>query len=91
VNLKHEPRGRSTQSALVSHSSPPRSQLEGRAGTSQTSVETRCGRVEQIARAMVAMAKHHPAASATYHYPEMLALIAAGRIATGSASRERPH
>jgi uncharacterized protein YbjT (DUF2867 family) len=33
-------------------------------------------RVEQIAKAMVASAKHNPAASATYHYPEMMALIA---------------
>jgi uncharacterized protein YbjT (DUF2867 family) len=33
-------------------------------------------RVEQIAKAMVAAAKHHPAVSATYHYPEMMALIA---------------
>jgi uncharacterized protein YbjT (DUF2867 family) len=33
-------------------------------------------RVEQIAQAMIATAKHHPAASATYHYPEMMALIA---------------
>lgn len=32
-------------------------------------------RVEQIAKAMIATAKHHPAASATYHYTEMLALI----------------
>ncbi len=32
--------------------------------------------VEQIAKAMVATAKHHPATSATYHYPEMMALIA---------------
>ena len=32
--------------------------------------------VEQIAKAMIATAKHHPATSATYHYPEMLALIA---------------
>ena len=31
-------------------------------------------RVDQIAKAMVATAKHHPAASATYHYPEMMAL-----------------
>jgi len=31
--------------------------------------------VEQIAQAMLASAKHHPAASATYHYPEMMALI----------------
>ena len=36
-------------------------------------------RVEQIARAMLATAKHHPATSATYHYPEMLALIAGGQ------------
>jgi len=34
--------------------------------------------VEQIAKAMVAAAKHHPATSATYHYPEMMALIASG-------------
>jgi uncharacterized protein YbjT (DUF2867 family) len=33
-------------------------------------------RVEEIAKAMVATAKHHPATSATYHYPEMMALIA---------------
>jgi uncharacterized protein YbjT (DUF2867 family) len=32
--------------------------------------------VGQIAKAMVATAKHHPEASATYHYPEMMALIA---------------
>ena len=32
--------------------------------------------VEQIAKAMVATAKHHPATSATYHYPEMMGLIA---------------
>jgi uncharacterized protein YbjT (DUF2867 family) len=32
--------------------------------------------VEQIAKAMIETAKHHPATSATYHYPEMLALIA---------------
>ena len=32
-------------------------------------------RVEQIAKAMLATAKHHPAMSATYHYPEMMALI----------------
>jgi uncharacterized protein YbjT (DUF2867 family) len=36
-------------------------------------------RVEQIAQAMVAAAKHRPKASATYHYPEMLALIANGQ------------
>jgi uncharacterized protein YbjT (DUF2867 family) len=35
-------------------------------------------RVEQIAKAMLATAKHHPAASATYHYPEMMALVAGG-------------
>ena len=34
--------------------------------------------VEQIAKAMIATAKHHPATSATYHYPEMMALIAGG-------------
>ena len=36
-------------------------------------------RVEQIAKAMIATAKHHPAISATYHYPEMMALIASGQ------------
>jgi uncharacterized protein YbjT (DUF2867 family) len=36
--------------------------------------------VEQIAKAMIATAKQHPAASATYHYPEMMALIANGRV-----------
>ena len=35
--------------------------------------------VEQIAKAMIATAKHHPSTSATYHYPEMMALIAGGR------------
>lgn len=35
--------------------------------------------VEQIAKAMIATAKHHPATSATYHYPEMMALIAGGQ------------
>ena len=34
--------------------------------------------VEQIAKAMIATAKHHPATSATYHCPEMMALIAGG-------------
>ncbi|MGC4090387.1 MAG: NAD(P)H-binding protein [Polyangiaceae bacterium] len=32
--------------------------------------------VQQIAKAMVATAKHHPASSAIYHYPEMMALVA---------------
>jgi uncharacterized protein YbjT (DUF2867 family) len=35
--------------------------------------------VDQITGAMVAAAKHHPETSATYHYPEMLALIAGGQ------------
>lgn len=35
--------------------------------------------VEQIAKAMVATAKHHPATSGTYHYPEMMELIASAR------------
>ncbi len=35
--------------------------------------------VEQIAKAMIATAKHHPATSATYHYPEMMELIRSGR------------
>jgi uncharacterized protein YbjT (DUF2867 family) len=34
--------------------------------------------VEQIAKAMIATAKDHPAKSATYHYPEMMALVASG-------------
>jgi uncharacterized protein YbjT (DUF2867 family) len=33
-------------------------------------------RVQQIAKAMIATAKQHPRASETYHYPEMVALIA---------------
>jgi uncharacterized protein YbjT (DUF2867 family) len=36
-------------------------------------------RVEEIAKAMVATAKRHPSASATYHYPEMMALITRGQ------------
>jgi uncharacterized protein YbjT (DUF2867 family) len=35
-------------------------------------------RTDEIAKAMIATAKHHPATSATYHYPEMMALIANG-------------
>lgn len=44
-----------------------------------TPAKYRSIRVEQIAQAMVAAAKHHPATSATYHYPEMMALIASGQ------------
>jgi uncharacterized protein YbjT (DUF2867 family) len=33
-------------------------------------------RVDQLARAMIATAKHHPATSSTYHYPEMMELEA---------------
>jgi uncharacterized protein YbjT (DUF2867 family) len=36
-------------------------------------------RTEQIAKAMIATAKDHPATHATYHYPEMMALIANGQ------------
>lgn len=36
-------------------------------------------RVEQIAGAMIAAAKQHPAINANYHYPEMMGLIAGGR------------
>lgn len=35
--------------------------------------------VDQIAKAMVATANRHPAKSDTYHYPEMMALIANAR------------
>ena len=35
--------------------------------------------VAQIAKAMIATAKHHPATSATYHYPEMMELIASAQ------------
>ena len=35
--------------------------------------------VEQIANAMVAAAKDHPATSAVYYYPEMMTLTASGR------------
>lgn len=41
-----------------------------------TPAKYRSIRVEQIARAMIATAKRHPATSATYHYPEMMALLA---------------
>lgn len=34
---------------------------------------------EQIAKAMIAAAKHTPATSAVYHYPEMMELIAGAR------------
>lgn len=44
-----------------------------------TPAKYRSIRVEQIARAMIAAAKNHPATSATYHYPEMMALIAGGQ------------
>ena len=35
--------------------------------------------VQHIAKAMIAAAKHHPARSATHHYPEMMELIAGAR------------
>jgi uncharacterized protein YbjT (DUF2867 family) len=41
-----------------------------------TPAKYRSIRVEQIAKAMIATANHHPPASATYHYAEMIALIA---------------
>ncbi len=44
-----------------------------------TPAKYRSIRVEQIATAMVATAKDHPATSATYHYPEMMKLIAGAR------------
>jgi len=44
-----------------------------------TPAKYRSIRVDQIAKAMIATAKHHPTASATYHYPEMLALIASAQ------------
>lgn len=44
-----------------------------------TPAKYRSIRVEEIAQAMVAAAKRHPATSATYHYPEMMALIAGGQ------------
>jgi uncharacterized protein YbjT (DUF2867 family) len=44
-----------------------------------TPAKYRSIRVEQIAKAMIATAKNHPAGSATYHYPEMMALIASGQ------------
>jgi uncharacterized protein YbjT (DUF2867 family) len=36
-------------------------------------------RAGEIAKAMIATAKHHPATSAIYHYPEMMALTAGGQ------------
>jgi len=44
-----------------------------------TPVKYRSIRVEQIAKAMIATAKYHPTMSATYHYAEMMALIANGQ------------
>jgi uncharacterized protein YbjT (DUF2867 family) len=44
-----------------------------------TPAKYRSIRAEQIAKAMVATAKRHPATSATYHYPEMMALIESAR------------
>jgi uncharacterized protein YbjT (DUF2867 family) len=44
-----------------------------------TPAKYRSIRAEQIAKAMIATAKHHPATSATYHFPEMMALIASGQ------------
>lgn len=41
-----------------------------------TPAKFRSIRVEEIAKAMIATAKRHPATSATYHYPEMMELIA---------------
>lgn len=43
-----------------------------------TPAKYRSIRVDEIAKAMVATAKRHPATSATYHYPEMMTLIAGG-------------
>lgn len=48
-----------------------------------TPAKYRSIRVEQIAKAMVATAKHHPTTSATYHYPEMIALFAGGQVTGG--------
>ncbi len=49
-------------------------------------------RADQIAKAMIATAKRPPATSATYHYPEMMALIAERAAVVLDASRrmERP-
>ena len=44
-----------------------------------TPAKYRSIRVEQIAMAMIETAKHHPAASATYHYPDRMALIAGAK------------
>ena len=44
-----------------------------------TPAKYRSIRAEQIAKAMIVTAKDHPATSATYHYPEMMALIARGQ------------
>jgi len=43
-------------------------------------------RVEEIAKAMIATAKRHPAASAIYHYPEMMRLIASGQLPRAPAA-----
>ena len=41
-------------------------------------------RVDQIAKAMIATAKHNPATSATYYYPEMMALIASRHLSSST-------
>ena len=46
--------------------------------------------VEQIAKAMTATAKHHPATSATYYYPEMMALSKSATAARGGGDGIRP-
>lgn len=43
-----------------------------------TPAKYRSIRTEQIAKAMIATAKRHPEHSGTYHYPEMMELIASG-------------
>jgi uncharacterized protein YbjT (DUF2867 family) len=40
--------------------------------------------VKQIAKAMIATAKHHPAKSDTYHYPEMMTLISVPKLRAAS-------
>lgn len=48
-------------------------------------------RVEQIAKGMIATANHHPATSETYHYGEMIALIANGQRYASTRGAARHH
>jgi hypothetical protein len=47
-------------------------------------------RLEQIAKATIATAQHHPAASATVHHSERMALIASGQQESSASQESSP-